>query len=185
MKFLTENRTMLIITSIAILGLIAFMTYQFVTEKIRRKKILKEKLEFEKLCADTYKKIIDDINNLIVSNQQMLDNFVVSIGEYTMGQITSAAKNKLKEIEKSEMYKVVYSTDEAYKEFAFNFKLLQEENSNMWAKKCESSLNWFRSEPRMIEERENRILESSKKQSKFKKIKRAKVKKESNNEKSA
>ncbi len=174
MKFLTENRTMLIIVSIAILGLIGFITYQFITEKLRKKKILKEKLEFEKLCSDTYRKFINEIYELILNNDKLLKEFIVSIGDYKMGEITNAAKDVLKLVEKSEMYKNVFSKDETYRDFVTHFIALSEEKSNMWDKRCEESIEWFKNEHVIVEEKAKQILEVEMKAPKTKKSKKTK-----------
>ncbi|MDJ1646739.1 MHJ_0274 family protein [Mycoplasma phocimorsus] len=178
MKFLAENKTMLIIVSIAILGLIGFVAYQFVTEKLRKKKILKEKAEFEKLCSDTYRKFINEIYELILSNDKLLQEFIVSIGDYKMGEITNIAKDTLKLIDRSEMYRNVFSKDEMYHDFVIHFMALYEEKSNMWEKRCDESVKWFKKEYVVVEEKAKQLLEVEMKAPKSKKLKKVKTIKE-------
>ncbi|TNK95291.1 hypothetical protein C4M98_03485, partial [Mycoplasmopsis pullorum] len=96
-NFLSQY-AMYLILGFVVVVLVVFFIVVTIKDKINKRKLLKEKEEFNKEVERQYEKLILKLNALIQVNEEHMNNFQVSIGEHTMSELTVSAKTILEDI---------------------------------------------------------------------------------------
>ncbi len=123
--------------------MIFFLGFSYFRDKKKNKIVIYKKIELKNITAKTSKEISLRINTIVEVNQEKIDQFVPSIGILTMKEINTIAKEMLKDIYKSNLFKKIYLADDYDPEFADNLKILIDIKSNHWKKKCVEELKYF------------------------------------------
>lgn len=123
--------------------MIFFLGFSYFRDKKKNKIVIYKKIELKNITEKTSKEISLRINTIVEVNQEKINNFVPSIGILTMKEINTIAKDMLKDIYKSNLFKKIYLAPDYDPEFADNLKKLIDQKSNHWSKKCASELNYF------------------------------------------
>ena len=123
--------------------MIFFLGFSYFRDKKKNKIVIYKKIELKNITAKTSKDISLRINTIVEINQEKIDQFVPSIGILTMKEINTIAKEMLKDIYKSNLFKKIYLADDYDPEFADRLKTLIDVKSNHWSKKCVEELKYF------------------------------------------
>jgi hypothetical protein len=110
--------------------MIFFLGFSYFRDKKKNKIVIYKKIELKNITAKTSKEISLRINTIVEVNQEKIDQFVPSIGILTMKEINTIAKEMLKDIYKSNLFKKIYLADDYDPEFADNLKILIDIKSN-------------------------------------------------------
>ncbi|WLP85908.1 MHJ_0274 family protein [Mycoplasma seminis] len=122
---------------------LAWVVWQYVKDKRRQKKTKLQAAEFAKESAIYVYDLTIMMNELFKLNRQTLDEFVPSIGKYTMGEINANTRNLLIKIQKSPEYREFLHENPKYHEFNHNFTALRDLNANLWDKKGTKYVEYF------------------------------------------
>ncbi|VEU59370.1 MHJ_0274 family protein [Mesomycoplasma neurolyticum] len=142
-----DNNTIMfiVIAAILVISIVIVVLFQVITERKKKKKIKIEKekiLENQRILTEeiTYK-----INAIIEKNEELLNNFVVSIGDFKMKELNFFTKNEIKKIIKHPQFYQTFA-DNPYldnSDFNDNLNILIETKSNLWSKKNQSQIQFF------------------------------------------
>ncbi|VEU66232.1 Uncharacterised protein [Mesomycoplasma conjunctivae] len=127
-------------------GIVGFISYSFISNKIKRDRIAKQKKQMLELENEVMAKYIARIDVVIAEQFAILDKFVVSVGILKMSDINSLAKISLANFRNSP--KIIEAfVDNPFKSsdlFINNISELAKAKSNLWAKKNSENLKYFR-----------------------------------------
>lgn len=140
------DASLIVLISILAIAIVGFLLYSFVSNKIKRDRIMKHKKAMKELEERSLAEFCARVNIVIENNKEMLNKFVVSIGFIKMSDINLIAKYSLEHFMKHE--KVVESfINNPYKTtdiFIDNLSELVQSKSNLWDKKNSKNLEYFR-----------------------------------------
>ncbi|MBN4083321.1 hypothetical protein JXZ92_00595 [Mycoplasma sp. CSL10137] len=123
-----------------------YFVYSYIKEKIEKKRTRIAAKEFENDSLKYRYELMVKINELIELNTKIHDDFVVSIGEYKMGQINNATRELLENIMSSYEYKTFVIPDEKLNNLKTKINMLKDLNSNLWNKKLNEIIIYFKEE---------------------------------------
>ncbi|NQZ66289.1 MAG: hypothetical protein HRT99_03690 [Mycoplasmatales bacterium] len=106
-------------------------------KKIKETKIANEKLEKSRVESKDNVKIF--LNQVILKNQKLLDDFVPSVGKYKMGDIRAGSKAVFENFRKTEEYNLAKS-GEKNQDLMNIFENFSSTNSNVWPKKLKKEI---------------------------------------------
>lgn len=143
--FSTEagNIIIWVVLAIILCLLIVYFLYQFIKGKIEKKRTKQATEEFEKNSSIYWYEIVIKINKLILLNKYTHDNFVPSIGKYTMSEINRATKNVIDQIFDEYEFKNFILQNPKFQKEIQELDMLRDLNSNLWQKKLEKVLTDF------------------------------------------
>lgn len=127
-------------------ALIAYFIFSFIKDKKKQKKIRIQEKETEKKTHEKYQEYIFQINEVIDENKNLLDSFIASIGKMKMGEVTKKASLFLESIYNSRIYLAFFKDNLKYTKFVKNLSVIAKTKSNLWEKKCQSQLSFFKEE---------------------------------------
>ncbi|KKB26774.1 hypothetical protein MM26B8_04180 [Mycoplasmopsis meleagridis] len=130
-----------IILGIVVFLVIVFVVYSAIKDRIKKNKAKKEKIEFENRANYFQKIYIAKLHYLIEKNNEYLQNFEPSIGEYTMGQIVETAHKFLITFENDKNFKEYIVAADSQSNVLNSFLALRDTRSNLWDKKINETLN--------------------------------------------
>ena len=115
--------------------------------KDRKKEKLRkiELIELEKKQKQARGNVIVFLDELIIQNNKMLDNFQPSIGKIKMKNIKNISRTNLLKYKKTEEYKLASAIKTNEKIIKY-FKLFLDEYSNNWNKKLKKEINYIQKE---------------------------------------
>ncbi|QKT05446.1 MHJ_0274 family protein [Mycoplasma sp. OR1901] len=123
-----------------------YFIYSYVKEKIEKKRTRIAAKEFENDSIKYRYELMIKVNKLIELNTKIHDNFVVSIGEYKMGEINNATRELLDTMMNSYEYKTFIIPDEKLNDLKLKLNMLKDLNSNLWNKKLNDLIEFFKKE---------------------------------------
>ncbi|MCU4706308.1 MHJ_0274 family protein [Mycoplasma sp. CSL7503-lung] len=123
-----------------------YFIYSYIKEKIEKKRTRIAAKEFENDSLKYRYELMVKINKLVELNAKIHDDFVVSIGEYKMGQINNATRELLENIMSSYEYKTFIIPDEKLNNLKTKLNMLKDLNSNLWNKKLNEIIVYFKNE---------------------------------------
>ncbi|VEU77890.1 MHJ_0274 family protein [Mycoplasmopsis columbinasalis] len=129
---------------IVIISLFAiFFVYSVFKDRKQRNQRKKDKIIFANQAREYRRKHIFNLHFLIEMNQQYLDNFQPSIGEYKMHDVIDTARAYLLDFENNKEFKeyIVASDDE--NELLEAYVNLRDTRSNAWTKKIPQVLDYI------------------------------------------
>lgn len=132
-----------VVLAIILCLLIVYFLYQFIKGKIEKKRTKQATEEFEKNSSIYWYEIVIKINKLILLNKYTHDNFVPSIGKYTMSEINRATKNVIDQIFDEYEFKNFILQNPKFQKEIQELDMLRDLNSNLWQKKLEKVLTDF------------------------------------------
>ncbi|WP_322901703.1 MHJ_0274 family protein [Mycoplasmopsis felis] len=150
-----------VVLAIILCLLIVYFLYQFIKGKIEKKRTKQATEEFEKNSSIYWYEIVIKINKLILLNKYTHDNFVPSIGKYTMSEINRATKNVIDQIFDEYEFKNFILQNPKFQKEIQELDMLRDLNSNLWQKKLEKVLTDFNNyEETALNEAKNSIRTS-------------------------
>ncbi|WP_322935397.1 hypothetical protein RRG40_03220 [Mycoplasmopsis felis] len=150
-----------VVLAIILCLLIVYFLYQFIKGKIEKKRTKQATEEFEKNSSIYWYEIVIKINKLILLNKYTHDNFVPSIGKYTMSEINRATKNVIDQIFDEYEFKNFILQNPKFQKEIQELDMLRNLNSNLWQKKLEKVLTDFNNyEETALNEAKNSIRTS-------------------------
>ncbi|MGY6172574.1 MHJ_0274 family protein [Candidatus Mycoplasma pogonae] len=142
-----------------LVGLILFyLIFVWVSNVRKTQKAKKLKAEFEIAQSQAKNEIIAWVNIVIRKNQELLDNFVVSIGKYKMGDINNIAKELLNEAQKTTNYDTYFQNEdfkENVREAHEYINNLKATKSNLWKNKCAIEIDYFQKQEQHLKDNED------------------------------
>ncbi|WP_051619033.1 MHJ_0274 family protein [[Mycoplasma] collis] len=160
-----------VIACVLIALIVIIVLTQVFTERKKKKKIKLEKQKMFENQKNLTKELTYKINAIIEKNEELLKNFVVSIGDFKMKEINYLAKSQIKKLMKHPDYNEIFA-DNPYLEntlFNDNLNTLIETKSNLWAKKSIKELEYFFSLEKIYLEQDEYKMEYLKLKKEFKK----------------
>ncbi|APJ38620.1 MHJ_0274 family protein [Mycoplasmopsis pullorum] len=149
-NFLSQY-AMYLILGFVVVVLVVFFIVVTIKDKINKRKLLKEKEEFNKEVERQYEKLILKLNALIQVNEEHMNNFQVSIGEHTMSELTVSAKTILEDIVRDPDFQLyLLNNDQSQKIVKFVVQL-KDNKSNLWTKKQAKLIEEIKNELQKIE----------------------------------
>ncbi|TNK82530.1 MHJ_0274 family protein [Mycoplasmopsis pullorum] len=149
-NFLSQY-AMYLILGFVVVVLVVFFIVVTIKDKINKRKLLKEKEEFNKEVERQYEKLILKLNALIQVNEEHMNNFQVSIGEHTMSELTVSAKTILEDIVRDPDFQLyLLNNDHSQKIVKFVVQL-KDNKSNLWTKKQAKLIEEIQNELQKIE----------------------------------
>lgn len=149
-NFLSQY-AMYLILGFVVVVLVVFFIVVTIKDKINKRKLLKEKEEFNKEVERQYEKLILKLNALIQVNEEHMNNFKVSIGEHTMSELTVSAKTILEDIVRDPDFQLyLLNNDQSQKIVKFVVQL-KDNKSNLWTKKQAKLIEEIQNELQKIE----------------------------------
>ncbi|TNK82808.1 hypothetical protein C4M97_02905 [Mycoplasmopsis pullorum] len=149
-NFLSQY-AMYLILGFVVVVLVVFFIVVTIKDKINKRKLLKEKEEFNKEVERQYEKLILKLNALIQVNEEHMNNFQVSIGEHTMSELTVSAKTILEDIVRDPDFQLyLLNNDQSQKIVKFVVQL-KDNKSNLWTKKQAKLIEEIQNELQKIE----------------------------------
>lgn len=94
MDFLKNGALLYVVLGFLIFGLVGWILFTYIRDKINKKKIHLAGVELDKLTKKYLAKFDVEINEVIAQNKRYLEKFVVSVGEYKMGELTNFSRKK-------------------------------------------------------------------------------------------
>lgn len=150
-----------VVLAIILCLLIVYFLYQFIKGKIEKKRTKQATEEFEKNSSIYWYEIVIKINKLILLNKYTHDNFVPSIGKYTMSEINRATKNVIDQIFDEYEFKNFILQNPKFQKEIQELDMLRDLNSNLWQNKLEKVLTDFNNyEETALNEAKNSIRTS-------------------------
>ncbi|MEA4190899.1 MHJ_0274 family protein [Mycoplasma sp. 2248] len=137
------NIAIWVILGVVLLALASYILYQFIKDKIAKKKQRQAHFEFTQEAIVYVYELNVMVNKLIKLNKVKHDEFVPSIGEYTMSEINNNTRNILVKVFKSPEFREFLFKNPAHEIFIKNLEQLRDCNSNLWAKKIPNVLEYF------------------------------------------
>ncbi|MHA3859305.1 MHJ_0274 family protein [Mycoplasma sp. Z463D] len=134
-----------ILFAVVMVLFIAWILYQYIKDKRLKKKAAAQMVEISKNAAVYAYELSLMMNELFELNRKSLEEFVPSIGKYTMGEINSHTRNIVLSLYKSPEFhdyiKEMPTND--YKELESNLIALRDLNANLWDKKGVKYIEYF------------------------------------------
>ncbi|MBU4691906.1 hypothetical protein KQ872_02940 [Mycoplasma sp. ES3225-GEN-MYC] len=138
------------IFGVVILLLIVFFVYSAVKDARAKKKRKRKEIEFKNDAARIKTETVLKLDLLLKKNQDLLDNFKPSIGDYKMSQIVNTARKYLLDLQQTPEFKefIVNNTDctDLFK----NFVVLRDTRSSVW-NKANTVLEYLKEEKLLID----------------------------------
>lgn len=165
MDFLKNGALLYVVLGFLIFGLVGWILFTYIRDKINKKKIHLAGVELDKLTKKYLAKFDVEINEVIAQNKRYLEKFVVSVGEYKMGELTNFSRKKVIEILEDSDFKNYVLKNPKYAELVKNLSELKDVKSNMWESKALPNLTYFSNELKKLtsvtltEEEEREIKE--------------------------
>lgn len=141
-----DTNLIIIIAVVMVVLLIGVFGFQVIAERKKRKKIKQEKAKLDAIRKETIFSSSFKVNAIIEHNNLLLNNFVVSIGEYKMSEINNKIKNLLIDITQEPNFInsfVKFNDEKIDSSFDENIRKLIETKSNLWNKKINDVIKYF------------------------------------------
>lgn len=134
----------------SLIGLVAlFVVVTTILDRKKRKKIkAQETLNLAEI-EEAKLEILYYIEQIVLSNEKLLKNFVPSVGKIKMSDIRNKAKEAIKKMTDSKEYKLIEYEEES-KELLKVISALKSANSNTWSKMPETK--WVDEEAKKLAE---------------------------------
>lgn len=134
----------------SLIGLVAlFVVVTTILDRKKRKKIkAQETLNLAEI-EEAKLEILYYVEQIVLSNEKLLKNFVPSVGKIKMSDIRSKAKEAIKKMMDSREYKLIEYEEES-KELLKVISALKSANSNTWSKMPETK--WVDEEAKKLAE---------------------------------
>lgn len=142
-----QTSTLIIVLVLLVAFIVVFILFNFFSERKKKKKIIKEKERIKEEEVKFILKTSARVNAIIELNNQLLDEFQVSIGDFKMSQINNLAKNALDYIYIQEQFQDIFIRNPFEKDelFLASFVQLMNLKSNLWTKNHKELLSYFSS----------------------------------------
>ncbi|MFV8418946.1 MHJ_0274 family protein [Mycoplasma sp. 005V] len=138
-----------ILFAVVMVMFIGWILYQYIKDKRLKKKAAAQMVEISKNASVYAYELSIMMNELIALNRVTLDEFVPSIGKYSMGEINKNTRNVVLALYKSPEFhdyiKEIPSND--YRELEHNLVALRDLNANLWDKKGVKYIEYFAAAP--------------------------------------
>lgn len=134
----------------SLIGLVAlFVVVTTILDRKKRKKIkAQETLNLAEI-EEAKLEILYYVEQIVLSNEKLLKNFVPSVGKIKMSDIRNKAKEAIKKMMDSREYKLIEYEEES-KELLKVISALKSANSNTWSKMPETK--WVDEEAKKLAE---------------------------------
>lgn len=134
----------------SLIGLVAlFVVVTTILDRKKRKKIkAQETLNLAEI-EEAKLEILYYVEQIVLSNEKLLKNFVPSVGKIKMSDIRNKAKEAIKKMVDSKEYKLIEYEEES-KELLKVISALKSANSNTWSKMPETK--WVNEEAKKLAE---------------------------------
>ncbi|WP_051586196.1 MHJ_0274 family protein [Mycoplasmopsis lipofaciens] len=134
--------TWIILGTLVLIFGIFFIFSAIKDRKIKNKK-KKDEIRRHNNSLEQMRYLTFQILALWDKNQELLDNFEPSIGEYKMKEIVNAAHNYLSELEDDLKFKEYIVENVETQHFLSKFIALRETRSNLWNRRCLEIKEYF------------------------------------------
>ncbi|MEA4115203.1 hypothetical protein VBM87_00155 [Mycoplasma sp. 744] len=129
-----------IILGVVVVIIIIFLIYSSIKNKMKKNKMKKDKIEFENRASYFKKIYLAKLKVLIDKNNQLIQEFEPSIGEYKMGQIVDVAHKFLNTFASDKNFKEYIVNADSQNDLLSLYIQLRDTRSNLWNKKIENVL---------------------------------------------
>ncbi|MFV8476847.1 MHJ_0274 family protein [Mycoplasma sp. Z355B] len=138
-----------ILFAVVMVLFIGWILYQYIKDKRLKKKAAAQMVEISKNAAVYAYELSIMINELVVLNRATLDEFVPSIGKYSMGEINKNTRNVVLSLYKSPEFRdyIKEIPSAEYHELEHNLVALRDLNANLWDKKGVKYIEYFSAAP--------------------------------------
>ncbi|QZE12180.1 MHJ_0274 family protein [Mycoplasma sp. Ms02] len=145
------EKTTLILFGIIILGLVLFFSYFIVSDRIAKRKLKREKKEFEEKAKEAIKTYVLKFQEIYNENEKDLKNFRVSVGEKTMSEINLGTRDKIDAMFEEKDFKAYILNNEDHQEWVLALGELRNTKSNNWDKKSQDQLQVIRNKAKWLQ----------------------------------
>ncbi|TQC54207.1 hypothetical protein E1I18_00320 [Mycoplasmopsis mucosicanis] len=121
-----------IILIVVVALLVIFFVYSFIKERIKKKKRRIKQMEFMNKADEVKKMTIIELSLLLKKNEELLNNFVPSVGEYKMKEVVQSARQYLLDKHNQPDFKEYIINNVEQKELYKYFALLKDERCTLW-----------------------------------------------------
>ncbi|MGZ9414090.1 MHJ_0274 family protein [Mycoplasma sp. 5370] len=161
-----DQVTIWVIAGVLLALIIGVLLFQIISERIKRKKIKKEKAELNKIEQEVIEASVYKVNAIMEINDDFLKKFVVSVGDKKMKDIRSFAEKQLKEITHEKKYKKIFIHNKLERGTTIHQNILNliENKSNLWSKKNQEEIKYFKDMEKIFLEKNSEEYLSKKEQ---------------------
>ncbi|MBG0730720.1 MHJ_0274 family protein [Mycoplasma sp. 'Moose RK'] len=137
---------LIVVVGILALLIIGFLGYGFISNRLKIKRLKKEKADLKQLANKTLAIFLARILIIIQKNDDLVSNFVVGSNKMKMSDINNLAKIHLQKIQQDPVItNILKSGYESEQLFFENLEFLAKSKSNLWKKRNISQLDYFSS----------------------------------------